>query len=185
MVKVERPINWKSYSVVKGVGIKTIERLEEFSNSDDPFGILGLTNSLAELAAQCPDLGLPQPTHTGDMIPYDQSGDVEAVYMGIVKKRNLKDIFESHRAKTGQELDPQTVKDPHKREFVVLTCWDGTEVVTVRIDRWKYSNFKKAIWGTRMEKDIILVRGVKPNWRTAREIYANEIWVINPDDDQE
>lgn len=178
-----KPQTWADYSVVRGVGAKTIQKLEEFCRSDDPFNILKLNRMLGGIAKQCPDLGLPEPTHRGADIPYDSSGDIECVYMGIVKKRNLRDIFESHRAKTGQELDPAKVRDPEKREFVVLTCWDGTEVVTVRFDRYKYSNFKRAIWGTRPEKDVILVRGVKPNWRTAREIYANEMWVINPEED--
>ncbi len=178
-----RPQSWHDYLHIKGIGKKTVEKMEAFCASDDPFQIKKLSRTLNAIARQAPELGMPEPTHKGEDIPYDASGDVEVVYIGIVKKRNLKDIFESHRAKTGEELDPATVRDPDKREFVVLTCWDGTEVVTVRFDRYKYTNFKRAIWGTRPEKDVIVVRGVKPNWRTAREIYANEMWVVNPEED--
>jgi hypothetical protein len=71
---------------------------------------------------------------------------------------------------------------PPLREQVVLTCWDGTEVITVRFNRWRYPKWKKAIWGTKLEHDLILVTGVKPGWRAAREIYANKMWVIDPDD---
>lgn len=176
-----KPRTWQDYIAVKGIGQKTIDKLYEFCSNEDPFGVMGLTNMLTQISSECLSLGIPEPTHRGADIPYDQSSDMEVVYMGVVKKRNLRDIFESHRAKTGQELDPATVRHPEKRELVVLTCWDGTEVVTVRFDRYKYPNFKKAIWGTRPEKDVIVVRGVKPSWRTAREIYANEMWVLNPE----
>jgi hypothetical protein len=104
-------------------------------------------------------------------------------YMGIVVKRNLRDIFESHRAKTGDELDPETVKEPDKRELVVLTMYDGTEVITARVTRWKYEAMKAAVWSISPEKDLVLIRGTKPGWRTAREIYINEMWVIDPEDD--
>lgn len=185
MLTLTSPVNWKSYSVVKGIGPKKIETLEAFCSDPDPFGVLKLNRTLEEIAAQCLDMGIPEPTHKGEDIPYEQTGDVECVYIGIVKKKNLKDIFESHRAKTGQELDPTSVRDPEKRELVVMTCWDGTEVVTVRFDRYKYQNFKKAIWGTRPDRDVIVVRGVKPNWRTAREIYVSQMWVIDPEEEDE
>lgn len=181
--EVKNPRTWDDYKAVRGIGPKTIEKLEEFAQSDDPFGIMKLGKTLAAVAEAADEAGLPAVTHRGSEIPYDRSPDTEVVYCGIVVKRNLRDIFESHRAKTGEELDPSTVKQPELRELVVLLCYDGTELVTVRIDRFRYPKFKKAIWGTRPDKDVILVRGVKPSWRTAREIYANEMWVIDPEED--
>lgn len=174
---------WEDYLAVRGIGPKTIEKINEFCASDDPFGVLRLGRMLAALHDQLNEMGLPVPSHRGVDVPYEKSADTEIVYAGVIVKRNLRDIFESHRAKTGEELDVATVKNPELRELVVLTCFDGTELVTVRIDRYRYPNFKRAIWGARPEKDVVLVRGVKPGWRTAREIYANEMWVIDPEED--
>jgi DNA polymerase III subunit alpha len=173
---------WSQLQAVKGIGEATIEKIEQFCASDDPFKILRLDRTIARLAAECNDAGLPEPSHKGSDVPWAEGQDEECIYMGIVVKRNLKDIFESHRAKTGEELDPKDVKDPHLREQVVLTCWDGTEVVTVRFNRWRYPRWKKPIWGLAMKHDVILVHGVKPGWRAAREIYANKMWVIDPDE---
>lgn len=174
---------WDDYQAVKGIGPKTIEKIHEFVTSDDPFNILKLGRSIDRVLDDLKDAGLPYPTHQGKDIPYDRSPDTEVVYIGQVVKRNLRDIFESHRAKTGDELDASVVRDPELRELVILMCWDGTEVVTARIDRYKYPSYKRAIWGTRLEKDLVLLRGVKPSWRTAREIYVSEMWVIDPEED--
>lgn len=181
--QLERPRQWSDYMQVKGIGVKTIEVLRNFARQDDPFGIERLPRLIWEVSNQLDEWGLPPITHRGIDIPYEKSLDTEVTYMGIVVKRNLRDIFESHRAKTGDELNPDDVKDPELRELVVLTMYDGTEVVTARVTRYKYEAMKKAVWAISPEKDLVLVRGVKPGWRTAREIYVNEMWVIDPEDE--
>jgi hypothetical protein len=151
------------------------------AGSDDPYDVQQLDRLLVRVRREGLEHGLPMPTHKAFEVPYEGTGDVEVSWMGIVVKRNLRDIFESHRSKTGEELDPAEVRDPDLNELVVLWGYDGTEVLTLRIDRWHYPKFKEAIWGTRMKKDIVWVRGVKPHWRTAREIYVKEMWVIDPE----
>lgn len=176
---------WKDYLKVKGIGPKTVAKMAALEALDDPFNVFRLDRRLEAVREQLEEYGLPYTTHVGSEIPYERSLDLEVVWMGVVVKRNLRDIFESHRSRTGEELDPATVKQPHLNELVVLWCYDGTEVVSVRVDRFRYPNFKEAVWSCRPEKDILLVRGVKPSWRTAREIYAHEIWVIDPEDEEE
>lgn len=174
---------WSDYLPIRGIGPKTIEKIDAFCASDDPFGVLRLGRSIEVVKEQLNEWGLPYPTHTGSEIPYEKSRDTEVTYLGVVVQRNLRDIYESHRAKTGNELDPATVKYPELRELAVLLCFDGTELITVRVERTRYGKFKNAIWGCRPEKDLLLVRGVKPGWRTAREVYASEIWVIDPEEE--
>jgi DNA polymerase-3 subunit alpha len=173
-------LKWDDYRAVKGIGPVTIEKIHEMVNSDDPFGVEELNRKLEAIREDLEKLGLPYTTHMASEIPYEKGANEEVVWLGIVTKRNLKDIFEAHRAKTGEELDPKEVKQPELREQVVFTCYDGTEVCTVRFDRWKYPRFKKAIWSINPDEDVILVRGVKPGWRTAREIYARDLWVLQP-----
>jgi hypothetical protein len=63
----------------------------------------------------------------------------------------------------------------------LLAGYDGTDLLSLRITRWKYPKFKKKFWNIVQDQDIVLVKGVKPGWRSAREIYVNQMWVLNAD----
>jgi DNA polymerase III subunit alpha len=177
-----KPKHWEAYKAVRGIGPGTIAKIKEFAGSKDPFQVSALPNLIDKVGKEIYDLGLPAPTHKGEDIPYEKSLDVSVTYLGRVVQRNLRDIFESHRAKTGDELDPADVKDPDLRELVVLLMYDGTEPITARITRYSYPQLKGAIWAAG-PKDLVLIQGTKPAWRTAREVYVNKMWVIDPEDD--
>jgi hypothetical protein len=127
-----------------------------------------------------PRLGLMTPTHTAVEVPYERGTDIEVVWIGVAVHRNLRDIFEVNRARSGEELDPSEVKNPELNEFMLVAGYDGTDLLSLRITRWKYPRFKKLLWKIKPNEDILLVHGVKPGWRTAREIYVNKIWVLQP-----
>jgi DNA polymerase-3 subunit alpha len=182
MVEAQPVKDWDGFLDIRGVGPKTIAKMKTMAEAADPFEIQKLDNLLTRVRRAGLEAALPMPTHTALQVPSEKGTDIEVVWIGVITKRNLRDIFESHRAKTGQELDPTTVKRPELSELVVLWGYDGTEVVTVRIDRFHYPKFKEAIWGAREKKDVIWIRGVKPGWRDAREIYAKEMWVIDPEE---
>ncbi len=182
---------WEDLINVKGIGPKTIERIREFVASDDPFGIFYIDRAIDEvkdfiLKTHHPKFKgevLPMPTHNGVEIPYkkDEHGrDEQIVWIGVVKNRNLRDIFESNRARTGQELNPDDVDQPELNEFMLMLGYDGFDLVGMRFDRFKYPQFRESIWDIDIDKDLVLVRGVKPGWRDAREIYVHDMWVISP-----
>jgi hypothetical protein len=64
---------------------------------------------------------------------------------------------------------------------MIAAGYDGTELVSIRVDRYKYPGFRKALWGLRLNKDVVVVQGVKPGFRAAREVRASKMWVIDPD----
>jgi DNA polymerase-3 subunit alpha len=172
---------WSDYSKVTGIGPKTLDKMAALQEADDPFEVRKLDELLQGIKDQLPDWGLPSPTHTALEVPYEKGRDTPIVWIGLGMHRNLRDIFESNRARTGVELDRATVKDPDLNEWLMVLGTDGDEQVTLRFDRWKYPKFKAALWGLRLGHDVILAKGYKPGFRTAREIYVSQLWVIDPE----
>ena len=184
--------DWKSVQKAKGVGPKTIELFKEFIADPDPFGLLKLRAKLDEVRAllrKGMDDGsgvyyLPEPTHTSAEVPYERTEDhVEVVWLGVVKERNLKDLFELHHSKTGEVLDPNDVKRPDLNEWVVMLGEDDTDILTVTVGRWKYREWKEDVWNIRPERDLVLVRGLKLKDQTRRAVYVNELWVIDTEEE--
>jgi len=173
-------LTWDDLIQVPGIGPKTVEKFKAFAESDDPFGIERLDNMISSVKADLPRLGLPTPNHTAVEVPYERGEDVEIVWLGVVVHRNLRDIFEVNRARTGEELDPSTVKSPELNEWMLMAGYDGTDLLSIRITRWKYPKFKKLLWKIALNEDIVLVQGVKPSWRAVREVYVNNMWVLEP-----
>jgi DNA polymerase III subunit alpha len=173
-------IDWPNLIEVKGIGPKTITRLVDYATADDPFGIEKLDKMIASVKSDLKRLKLPMPTHTAVEVPYERGEDIEIVWLGVVVHRNLRDIFEVNRARTGEELDPESVKHPELNEWMLMAGYDGTDLLSIRVTRWKYPKFKKLLWKIGLNDDIVLVRGTKPSWRAAREVYVSEMWVLQP-----
>jgi len=138
--------NWKDVESVKGVGPATIEAIGNFICNEDPFNLAVLGERLSSVREQLHvgmDDGtgvycLPAPTHTATEVPYDRTPtNVSVTWLGVMRSRNLKDLFENHHSRTGEVLDPHKVKDPHKNEWVVMQCEDDTDVMVVTVDRWR------------------------------------------------
>jgi DNA polymerase-3 subunit alpha len=176
---------WENYVDVKGIGPKTIDKIEEFCERPDPFNIEGIDRTLDTVRDMLSEgwADMPVPTHTSVDVPYERGRDEKIVFLGMPMDINLRDIFESNRARTGEELSRNSVRDPDKNEWVMILCTDGDEQVTIRVDRWRYPRFRKMVWGAQMGHDLLLVEGVKPGFRTAREIYVRKMWVIDPDEE--
>lgn len=179
------PTGWRNLLEVKGIGDKKMATIAEFAESEDPFGVKRLDRMIEACRKDLPKLGLPMPTHTAIEVPYERAeDDQEVVWIGVAVHKNLRDIFEVNRARTGEELDPNEVRDPHLNEWMLLAGYDGTDLLSLRIDRWKYPKMKKRLWKIRMNQDVLLVRGVKKGWRTAREIKVVDMWVLDPEIEQ-
>jgi len=175
------PLTWPSIINVKGIGPKMLDKIVRFANDEDPFKVTRLDKMIEAVKAELPDMGLPSPTHTAIEVPYERGEDEEVVWIGVAVHKNLRDIFEVNRARTGEELDPATVRDPELNEWMLVAGYDGTDLLSLRVNRWKYPKLKKVLWKIQMDADILLVRGIKPGWRTAREIQVNDLWVIDPE----
>lgn len=188
--------DWDDLLTTKGVGKVTLDTIENFCLAEDPFGLRLLAESIAVAKAALAKgimwqdehwqyHRLPRPTHTAAEVPYDRTDtDVECVWLGVVRDRNLKDLFELHHSRTGEHLDPKDVKDPHLNEWVVMTCEDHTDTIVVTVDRWRYGRLKADVWDIDVGKDLILVRGLKKRFQARRAIYAMDIWVLDLEDEE-
>lgn len=179
---------WKDLTSVRGIGPKTVERVEAFVAKDDPWDVFLLDRNIKEVTRAIRDreLGnLPVPTHMGKDISDVQGDEVHVVWLGTIMNRNVRDLFEFHMSKQGEALDPATVKDPHLREWVVMMGEDETERVMLKIDRWRYPKFKAAVMGCTIGKDLLLVEGVRPRYASTRQVSVRDLWVIDPTDDEE
>jgi hypothetical protein len=166
---------------VKMFGPKTAPKVQDWVAQEDPFGIHTLDKLLAVVKRELPDMGVPLPTHTAQDIPYERGKDEEIVWIGVAVARNLRDIFESNRARSGKELDPSEVQNPELNEFLLMSGYDGSEIVTIRFDRFHYPTWRDMIWNIQLNHDVVLVHGVKKGYRTAREISISRMWVIDPE----
>jgi DNA polymerase-3 subunit alpha len=171
--------NWNNLIQVPGIGEKTIAKLIRHATAEDPFGVERLDMMIRAVKAELPRLGLPSPTHTAIEVPYERGDDEEVVWVGVAVHKNLRDIFEVNRARTREELDPSEVRDPHLNEWMLIAGYDGTDLLSLRITRWRYPHLKKLLWKIDLHEDVLVVRGVKRGWRAAREIQVSDIWVCD------
>lgn len=176
---------WADYLNVKGVGPVTIRNIVEFCTGDDPFGLNLLTETISRVRRfiwkQGDAEGYPMPTSKSEDVPYEAIKG-EHIWLGVVRDRNLKDIYELHRSRTGDELNPDTVREPEFVNYVVVTGEDETGPLVATIHRYGglYEKYKDALWGMDIKRDLLLVRGYKRD-EYRRAIYAKELWVINPE----
>ena len=166
---------------VKGVGATTIAKMEEFATTEDPFGIDQVSKDIRAIkrAIANDELpGAPMPKQTSDDVPYE---DVpwRGVIIGRLKDINLKDLFEDHRSRTGEDLDPSTVKSPEKKDSVTLYLEDALGTLTVKVNRHSYPKFKDKVWDARKNQDYILVVAKKFPF-LGKTIHVENMWVIDP-----
>ena len=175
---------WGDLIAIKGIGPKSIEKIEEFANKPDPFGIGDIRRAVAAIkkAIKNDDLpGLPFPKNTSEDVPYE-AVEWQGVVLGRLKGRNLKDMFEDHRSRTGEELDPKSIKRPELKDKVTLYLDDEFGALTASVDRYKYPKFQSDIWEAREGKDFVLAI-VKKIPFSGRNLSIQQMWVIDPEED--
>lgn len=183
--KAAKKMSWQDYTAVSGIGPVTMSKVEEFCSDPDPFGVYRLGRALKKVRRYLweeGDLdGIPFPHSKSENVPYENVRG-EYVWCGFVTDRNLKDIYELHRSRTGEELDPATVRQPEYVNYVVLTGEDETGPLVITVHRWNglYERFKDVIWEMDVKRDVLVVEGYKRN-EYRRAIYATNLWVINPE----
>lgn len=176
--------DWDDLITVRGIGPGTIKKIRKFADDPDPFKIQKVTDDLVAIRAaiRSGDLpGLPVPKHNSDTIPYELSKK-DYVVVGRLDSTNLKDLYEFHRSRYGEDLDPSTVRDPEKTASMSLYMRDEFGPLTVAVDRWVYPQYERALWGARKGVDYILLVGEKYPFPGSKMLRAKSLWVIKGED---
>jgi hypothetical protein len=178
--------SWEPITNIKGIGGAKLQAILDFCASDDPYEIHKLERKIEAAKAEARrHRGIPRPTHTAAAVPYSRGSNTGVVWMGVITKRNLKELFEVHFSRTGEELDPATVKAPELNEWVVMWGDDGTDILTIQVDRWVYPKLREVVWNIKMNEDVVLIVGVKKGIQSRKAIYAQDIIVFGEDEDEE
>lgn len=174
--------SWEDLIKVRGIGPAKMEMIMEFCTKDDPFELDKLKNGAAEIEKEirAGKLGrMPLPDTLADNIPYEARKSSHVI-MGTVRARNLQDLYENHRSRTGDELDPATVKDPHLKDSMTLYMEDRSGLMTVKVNRWMYPRLKDALWDIKLGHDFVLMRVEKKPFY-GKTVHCTQMWVIDPD----
>jgi DNA polymerase-3 subunit alpha len=174
--------SWASWLEMRGYGDGKRRAIEEFCKDEDPFGVYRLKKRLRVarlwLRTNGDENALPRPLHRSEDVPYEPKRG-QYTWIGQVVNRNLKDIYELHRSRTGEELDPDTVREPQYVNYVVITGEDETGPLVITVHRWGglYERYKDKIWSINPARDLLLVKGYKRQ-EYRRAIYATELHVL-------
>lgn len=187
---------WKHLSRISGIGPKTVTTITDFAEEEDPFGVHRLKKKLhvirtvlnsgvdmidedGRFRSPGQTYRLPAPTATSEDIPYDKTEtDFECVWLGVIKYRNLKDLFEVHHSKTGEVLDPNDVKRPDLNEWVTMEGEDETGTVHISVNRFVYNTWRDDVWSIDIENDAVLIKGKKWHGISRRMLSVNYLWVL-------
>jgi DNA polymerase-3 subunit alpha len=189
----EQPFHdWPDMIRAYGVGLKTVESMKQFAESDDPFGleITGRTIERVIKAIKDKIINCPMPTHNGDEVASVKAPPWESkrkgpriVYMGMVKDRVYQDIVENIHSRTGDDLDviEANLKDPDKRKYCFLRCYDsGLEEVYLRVNRYNFPRLRRLLERVETGHDVVVGVGRKtPGF--GNSIAIESLYVIDPD----
>jgi DNA polymerase-3 subunit alpha len=174
---------------VKGVGPAKLAGFWDQVASDDPFGLMRVQMSLdsVRVAIAEREIPLPVPNANSDKI-LDLPGDQRIYFVGMVKLKEYKDVIEDERSRTGDELD--VIRARLKRPDLATSCTlhtydDGGEDVYVRINRYKFPEYRKALEMLRENVDVIWVEARKSTGGFGASIYVERLIVIDPEDDDD
>lgn len=174
---------------VNGIGPAMMKKLEPMIEGDDPFGLMRVQLALdsVRLAIAEREIPLPVPNANSDKI-LDLPADRIVYFVGMVKLKEYKDLLEDERARTGEDLD--TIRRRVKRPDLVTSCTlfcydDGGEDVYVRVTRYDFPKFRRALEEIREDIDVVWVEARKSKGGFGASIYVKRLIVIDPEDDDD
>ena len=191
--------NWNDLQRIKGIGPKTVEKMQEFALSSDPFGlkITGQRLKRVEHWLAWDQDRIPMPTHDGPGVAAIRVAETyganakrsygkgpRVVYMGLAREVNYQDAVENRRSRTGEEVEDilKTLKRPDLLEYCSIRCYDTSdEEVYLRVNRFKFPEVKARVTKIRVNHDVIVCEGQRiAGFGTP--VMVDRIWVVDPDD---
>jgi DNA polymerase-3 subunit alpha len=174
---------------VKGIGPAVLAKITPAIEGDDPFGLMRTQIALDAVRAAISDRSIPirTPTHNSEEI-LDAKADATIVWVGMIKLKEYKDVFEDERARTGDSLEDikKRIKRPDLATSCVLHAYDDSgEDVYVRITRYDFPKFRTALEKIREHEDVLWTFARKSGGGFGASIYVKNLIVIDPSDDDD
>jgi DNA polymerase-3 subunit alpha len=174
---------------VKGIGEAKLAKMIPQIEGDDPFGLLRVKLSLDSVREAIANRSIPLPVPNADSDKIlDAKADSTIYFVGMVKLKEYKDVLEDERSRTGDDME--TIRARVKRPDLATSCVlhsydDGGEDVYVRITRYDFPKYRKALEEIREDLDVIWVEARKSSGGFGASIYVKRLIVIDPEDDDE
>lgn len=172
---------------VHGIGAAKVAAIEEFEQSDDPFGLDRIpalfTMLRADVVQRGNPFGLPTPTHTSRTLP--ENGTVFLVC--VPRKRSIRDYVEDQRTRTGKTAEEirAEMKHPELATSCTLYCYDEySDEIYVRFNRMKFPEFAEAIDSINLDEDAIIVKGQRIK-KYGSSIYVDKMWIVDLSEDEQ
>ena len=180
----------------RGMGAKRVEKLLEFCDTEDPFGLDNAAKIIGrvKLAIKRKEIPCPMPTHDGSQVAAvkaaigslgwsNRNKGEQLIFAGIVKARLYQDIIENIHSRTGEDLDTikANLKDPHLLKYCTLQCIDDSiEEVYLRGNRYVFPRVRGIIETIEVGHDVVIAIGRKsPGFGNSLAI--DRLYVIDPD----
>lgn len=171
---------------VEGVGPAKIKMLEEFSTSDDPFGIHLAAETVAMVIRGIEDGLLPLLEPTADSEELAMYVDEDVIFVGLVKEVRIIDVIDdmARRENKPAEEIRANLEKPHLATRAKLICVDqhGTEV-HVNVDRYRYQDVADDLKDIVEGKDPIHVMGTSRGG-FGPTVQTRELTVIDLSEDE-
>lgn len=174
---------------VKGIGPAKLAGMLPQIEGDDPFGLMRVQIALDAVRGAIADrsIPLPAPNVISDEI-LDAKGGSTVYYVGMVKLKEYKDVIEDERSRTGDDLE--AIRKRIDRPDLATSCTlhsydDHGEDVYVRINRFTFAKYRKALEELTEDHHVIWVEAHKSKGGFGASIYVDRLVVIDPTDDDE
>lgn len=177
---------WEALSEVKGIGVKTVERIREFASHDDPFGVYKTEDQLTLFRQQMTSgafekFGIPgeQWFYRSNELP-DQDG--YAAFVGLVANVIFRDEVETIRTRTGKPVEQILAELDYsdKTRKATIFAYDEHGEVALRLSRFVYPSVEYKLAAIKPDYHIVVAYG-----RTFKDrpnsIQLKDIWVLEPD----
>lgn len=193
---------------VSGIGPKSVEKFRDQIESDDPFGLLKIQDSLDSVREEIetgtdpamvalrrrqyrtlPHKRKGKPYLSHEILEVQRGRPV--IWMGLVKLREYKDHVEDERARHGLDLDE--IRAKMDRPDLATSCTlhgydDGDEEIYIKISRFDYPKFAERLTDMTITSDtslgdVIWVQGRRSKSAFGLSLYAKELIIIDPEDD--
>lgn len=174
---------------VKGIGPAKLDKMRSQIEGDDPFGLMRVKLALDSVRSAIAEREIPLPVPNADSARIlDIKEDSIVNFVGMVKLKEYKDAIEDERARTGRDVDEikSTMKRPDLATSCVLHCYDDAgEDVYVRVTRWDFPTYRKALEELREDLDVVWTQARKSKGGFGASIYVKRLVVIDPEDDDD